>query len=189
MLTRVCKARDWESGVDLSRNLLGHLQTLQVHHIFPKKVLYKNQYDRPEVNGIANFTFLTQSANLWILDREPEEYFPEVERRNPGALESHWIPMDKNLWKPKNYLDFLTARRQLLANTGNQFLDTLLKGAIPEEKPAPSILDKEAPVAASSGRRRETANRIEPVGEGAGAAGRHLKLPNARSTRPRVRNP
>src|SRR6266478_509267 len=66
MLTRVCKAKDWESGVELSSHLLGHLQTLQVHHIFPKKVLYKHEYDRPQVKAIANFTFLTQSANLWV---------------------------------------------------------------------------------------------------------------------------
>ena len=50
MLTRVCKARDWESGIELSSHLLGHLQTLQVHHIFPKKVLYKHKYDRPQTS-------------------------------------------------------------------------------------------------------------------------------------------
>jgi hypothetical protein len=137
---------DWESGIELSSHLLGHLQTLQVHHIFPKKVLYKENYDRPQVNAIANFTFLTQSANLWILDREPEEYFPEVEKKHPGALQSHWIPMDKRLWKPENYPDFLTARRQLLAQAGNEFLDTLLKGSIPEGKPALSVLEKVAPL-------------------------------------------
>jgi hypothetical protein len=142
MLTRVWKARDWESGVELSSHLLGHLQTLQVHHIFPKKILYTHKYDRPQVNAIANFTFLTQSANLWVSDRAPTEYFSEVEERHPGALESHWIPMDKSLWRPENYLDFLAGRRQLVAKAGNQFLDTLLKGTIPEEKPAPSILDK-----------------------------------------------
>jgi hypothetical protein len=137
---------DLESGIELSSHLLGHLQTLQVHHVFPKKVLYKHGYGRPEVNAIANFTFLTQSANLWILGREPEEYFPEVEQRHPGALQSHWIPMDTRLWKADNYLDFLAARRELLAQAGNQFLDTLLKGAIPEDKPAVSILEKAAPV-------------------------------------------
>jgi hypothetical protein len=148
MLTRVCKAKDWETGVELSSYLLGHLQTLQVHHIFPKKVLYNRGYDRPQVNAIANFTFLTQSANLWVTDRDPEEYFLEVEKRHPGALESHWIPMDERLWKTENYLDFLAARRELLAQTANQFLDTLLTGGIPEEKSAVSILDKPAPLVA-----------------------------------------
>lgn len=58
MLTRVCHAADLESGIELSNHLLGHLQTLQVHHIFPKKILYEHGYDRPQVNAIANFTSL-----------------------------------------------------------------------------------------------------------------------------------
>jgi hypothetical protein len=99
-------------------------------------------------SATANITFLIQSANLWVAGREPAEYFPEVEKPHPGALESHWIPMDERLWKAENYLDFLAARRELLAQTANQFLDTLLKGGIPEEKPAVSILEKPAPVVA-----------------------------------------
>jgi hypothetical protein len=143
-----CKAKDWESGVELSSHLLGHLQTLQVHHIFPKNVLCKAGYDSPQVNAIANFTFLTQSSNLWVTGREPDEYFRKVNKRQPGALESHWIPMDEKLWKPESYLDFFAARRKLLADAANQFLDTLLKGAIPEGKPAVSILEKPGPVVA-----------------------------------------
>jgi hypothetical protein len=136
MLTRVCRAKDWESGVELSSYLLGHLQTLQVHHVFPKKILYEHGYDRSQVNAIANFTFLTQSANLWILDRKPEDYLPEVESRHPGVLASHWIPMDPDLWKADRYEDFLAARRSLLAKAGNEFLDSLVKGGMPERKAA-----------------------------------------------------
>jgi hypothetical protein len=121
MLTRVCRAKDWESGVELSSYLLGHLQTLQVHHVFPKKILYEHGYDRSQVNAIANFTFLTQSANLWILDRKPEDYLPEVESRHPGVLASHWMPMDPDLWKADRYEDFLAARHSLLAKAGTSF--------------------------------------------------------------------
>jgi hypothetical protein len=153
MLTRVCKAVDWESGIELTGHLLGHLQMLQIHHIFPKRVLYQHEYGRPEVNAIANFTFLTQAANLWILDREPEAYFPEVEARHPGALASHWIPMDSTLWKAENYLNFLAARRELLAKAGNQFLDSLLKGGIPEKKLVAAALGQ--PVAQAPGEEDE----------------------------------
>jgi len=149
MLTRVWKAEDWETGNELSSYLLGHLQTLQVHHIFPRKVLYKKGHGKAEVNAIANFTFQTQSANLWISDREPEDYFPEVESRHPGALASHWIPMDERLWKTKNYAEFLDARRELLAAAGNQFLGNLLKGSIPEKKEAVSILEQRAVLTAT----------------------------------------
>ena len=137
MLTRVWKAQDWETGVELSSHLLGKLSTLQVHHIFPKALLYKKEYDyqRPEVNAIANFTFLTQSTNLQVSDRHPSEYLAEFAEKHPGTIESHWIPMDRELWKPERYLDFLAARRQLLADAANEFLDTLVEGSLPEPAP------------------------------------------------------
>ena len=73
MLTRVWHAKDWETGVELSNHLLGHLSSLQVHHIFPKALLYQHGFKTSEVNTIANFTFLTQETNLHISDRAPEE--------------------------------------------------------------------------------------------------------------------
>jgi len=128
MMTRVWKARDWGTGVELSSHLLGKLSKLQVHHIFPKALLYKSEYERSEVNAIANFTFLTQETNLYISASNPEEYFEEILQKQPGALESHWVPMDRELWKPEKYLDFLEARRELLAQAANDFLESLLAG-------------------------------------------------------------
>lgn len=84
MLTRVCKAKDWESGIELSRHLLGHLNSLQVHHIFPKSLLYSHGYSRYEVNAIANFTFLTQETNLLVSNRNPAEYLEAFEQNHPG---------------------------------------------------------------------------------------------------------
>ena len=88
MLSRVHGARDWESGIELKKSLLGAMSSLEVHHIFPKAKLYehKNKYSRSEVNAVANYCFLTKSANLGIRDRPPEEYFADVERRHPGAF-------------------------------------------------------------------------------------------------------
>ena len=57
----------------------------------------------PEVNAIANFTFLTWETNAFLPDRDPAEYFEEVLRRHPGALESHWIPADRRLWRVEAY--------------------------------------------------------------------------------------
>ena len=42
LLTRVHGARDWDNGLPLSANLLGKLNALQVHHIFPKALLYQH---------------------------------------------------------------------------------------------------------------------------------------------------
>ena len=128
LLTRIGEARDWGLGLPLKANMLGQHSHLEVHHIFPKAQLYKRKYGRPQVNAVANFCFQSKETNLEISDRLPEEYFPEFESRHPGGLASQWIPMDPLLWKMENYPDFLEARRQLLANTINGFLQDLLHG-------------------------------------------------------------
>ncbi len=140
LMTRVGGARDWGSGLPLSANLLGRLNSLQIHHIFPKALLYKHGYVRSEVNALANYCFLTQEANLAISDTPPEKYFPEVERRHPGALTSQWIPPDENLWKVENYREFLAARRNLLAASATAFLDNLLAGP-PVQAPLSATAD------------------------------------------------
>ncbi|MGK5682122.1 GmrSD restriction endonuclease domain-containing protein [Actinoplanes sp. URMC 104] len=135
LLTRVLDARDLGTGLPLKSEMLGHLTSLQVHHIFPKALLYKQGYRRAEVNAVANFCFLTQQTNLKIGKRSPEEYFAEVEAKQPGALASQWIPLERDLWKPENYLDFLSARRELLASAANGFLAKLRDGAAPTTEP------------------------------------------------------
>ncbi|MEZ7911287.1 MAG: DUF262 domain-containing protein [Propionivibrio sp.] len=128
MLTRMGGARDWGTGIELKANLLGKMSKLEVHHIFPKAQLYKLDYKRAEVNALANFCFQTKQTNLEISDRLPEEYFAVFEQRHPGALATQWIPMDKELWKMKNYRDFLEARKELLAAEANKRMEELLHG-------------------------------------------------------------
>lgn len=128
MLTRMCEARDWGTGVALRANMLGSMSQLEVHHIFPKAQLYKKNFKKPEVNALANYCFLSKETNLAISDRLPEEYFPEIESNHPGALASQWIPMDPQLWKLDNYLDFLEARKELLAQETNGLMAELLHG-------------------------------------------------------------
>jgi hypothetical protein len=128
MLTRMGEARDLGTGLPLKASLLGKLSRLEVHHIFPKAQLYKLNYARSEVNAVGNFCFLTKDTNLHILDRRPEDYFEEVEAQHPGALASQWIPTDKALWKLDRYLDFLEARKELLAAEANKRFADLLHG-------------------------------------------------------------
>ncbi|HEU5439794.1 MAG TPA: DUF262 domain-containing protein [Ktedonobacterales bacterium] len=151
MLTRVSQTRDFESGTPLSQHLLGKLSGLQIHHLFPKAQLYKHGYTRAEVNALANFTFLTQETNLHISDELPASYMPRIARMQPGALESHWIPTDAELWKIENYREFLAARRDLLAQAANTFLDSLLGGTAAAEEIAVPVLEQPT----------ETAARIE----------------------------
>lgn len=132
MLTRTAHAKDWGTGIELSNHLLGRFSRLEIHHIFPKALLYRNGYSRQDVNALANFTFLTRETNLLVSDRDPAAYLEEFARRNPSAIESHWIPMNHDLWRVENYTAFLEARRELLAKAANEFLDSLLAGALPE---------------------------------------------------------
>ena len=135
MLTRVWQARDWETGDEIKDHLLGRLSRLELHHIFPKAKLRKykdKQYGRPEINALANFTFLTQATNLKISDELPEKYLAGYFEKDPELLTSHWIPTDPELWRMDRYADFLEARRELLADAANDFLDTLRRGRVPE---------------------------------------------------------
>ena len=128
LLTRMGEARDWGSGLPLKASLHGKLSRLEVHHIFPKSQLYKKGYKRRDVNALANFCFLTKDTNLDISDKLPQRYFPQVEKLHPGALASQWIPEDERLWKADHYLDFLEARKELLAKELNKRMQELLHG-------------------------------------------------------------
>ena len=127
-LTRIGDAKDWGSGLALKGSLLGKMSSLEVHHIFPKALLYDHGYKRPQVNAVANFCLLTKDTNIQISARPPSEYFSEVEERYPGALSSQWIPMDRELWQTENYLQFLEERQRLLANAANALVEELLHG-------------------------------------------------------------
>ena len=128
MLTRMGEARDWGTGLPLKANLLGKMNSLEVHHVFPKSQLYKRDFTRPDVNALANFCFLTKDTNLVIGDELPETYFPKIQEAHPGALESQWIPNDSSLWDLRNFLDFLEARKVLLAEEVNRRMEELLHG-------------------------------------------------------------
>jgi len=130
LLTRVNHARDWGNGLELSNTLLGRNSSLEVHHIFPKNVLYQKKYPKALVNSLANYTFLTKDTNLEISDKEPSVYIPEYIKANPGAVESHWMPTDLQYYQVENFEQFLKKRRELLAESANQFLDSLINDSV-----------------------------------------------------------
>ena len=142
MMTRSAHAKDWATGDELSSHLLGRMSALEVHHIFPKAMLYRNGANKKEANALANFTFLTKDTNLLVRDRDPAEYLEEYSLKNPGAIESHWIPTDRDLWKPENYSEFLDARRELLAHAANDFLQGLFAGSVADEQVVTPVLER-----------------------------------------------
>ena len=146
MLTRIDGARDWGTGERLDRHALGKHTDLEIHHIFPKRVLYDAGYLRSEVNAIANFTFLSMETNSAISDTHPQEYLPELMARHPGAVASHWMPTEPGLWTLDRYPEFLERRRTLLAQATNELLDRLLHGHQPEVEIGASATAKPVPL-------------------------------------------
>lgn len=140
LLTRVSHARNFCDGLPLSAHLLGQGTSLQVHHVFPKALLYQHGYHQSEVNQVGNFCFLTAQCNQSIGAKAPEHYFPAVEKANPGVLASQWIPSDPDLWSIDRYREFLEARRELLAHAANTFLTQLGEGQRASEPAVPSVV-------------------------------------------------
>ena len=148
MLTRVQGSLDWETGSELSAHMLGRNSSLQLHHIFPKSLLYDHDppYPMQEVNQIANLTFLTQETNLKVSNQDPACYLERYARDNPGVLESHWIPMNPELWKLEKYSEFLKERRKLLSAAANCFLESLASGTVPEHPAVIGALEQAEPL-------------------------------------------
>lgn len=142
MLTRTGHSRDWGTNLELSNNLLGKNSSLDVHHIFPKAILYKAGKNKAIVNALANYAFLTKNTNIEISDQRPEDYLPIYIKKCPGTIETHWIPKDPELWKVENYEEFLKQRRILLADAANTILDSLYNGT-KEEAIVESFATKE----------------------------------------------
>jgi len=128
VLARAFEARDWFTGIRLYDKAVGKKNGLESHHIFPKAVLRKAGYDgtadKKVINELANRAFLTQKANRAISSTQPDKYLPEVEDTQPGALRAQCVPMNRTLWNPENYLDFLAERCRLLTGAMNEFIDS-----------------------------------------------------------------
>jgi hypothetical protein len=142
---------DWANGITLSRPI-GQAYSIERHHIFPGAQLYEAGYDtgknlihKKRVNEIANRVPLTRSGNMAIFYTLPAEYLPIVQQNNPGNLEKFMIPMDQDLWNIENYETFLDERRKLIAQSINEYMESLSDspegGTIREEHlPAATII-------------------------------------------------
>ncbi len=123
-------AQDWRSGLGLSLTHAGRAHYVQAHHVFPKSVMAKLDYDSREINEIANLAFVSGSKNRLLGKRTPDEYLPEiVATRGEDALLLQGIPTNPELWKPDQFLKFLEYRRAQLADMVNRFLEETSTGS------------------------------------------------------------
>ena len=96
----------------------GTKNAVDKHHIFPKNYLAKTGIDKDrDRNQIANFTYLDYNTNIYISDKNPQEYVPEFQNKMGDAqyrrsCKQHALPIGfENL----DYFDFLQKRRVLMA--------------------------------------------------------------------------
>lgn len=110
---------------------------LSVHHIFPSKFMQNNEAAKEykslkklstsefnaQVSDIANLTIISNNENSAIGENAPFEYLENVTTKE--NRKAHFIPLDKELWKPQNFDKFLDARRKLLQGAVNKILRKL----------------------------------------------------------------
>jgi hypothetical protein len=113
--------KDWWSGLKLSDKHTGNAHTIQYHHIFPKSLL--KEYEKKEVNEIANTAFIGGKVNRAITNKEPKNYMEKIiKEQGEEALIEQLIPTDRSQWEISKYRDFLEYRRNAIADEINLFM-------------------------------------------------------------------
>lgn len=128
----------------LSQNIrVSELITLggDVHHIFPKKYLVENGFDRTQYNQTANYAYLDTPVNISIGKKAPKDYFSVAlaqcgqETAESGSilnendlranLAINCIPEDIFEMDYTRYDEFLEKRRSLMAQKIRKYYESL----------------------------------------------------------------
>ena len=102
-----------------------------VHHIFPKEYLKSNGFNRNQYNQNGNYAYLDTQVNKSIGKKAPHEYFTDAVKQCDtkiikcgsitdldllkANLEANCIPFEVCNMDYTNYADFLSSRRQKMA--------------------------------------------------------------------------
>jgi len=113
-------AKDWKTNLGIDPNNLHKKDKIESHHIFPQDLLKKAGLSKEEINDIANLAFIGKKTNINISNANPLQY---LEKYDENLLIPHCIPTDKSLWSLDRYKDFLAARRNLIVNMINKYLE------------------------------------------------------------------
>jgi hypothetical protein len=87
------------------------------HHILPRAQF--PDLSRATADNIANIAFIVGDVNKSIGQTGPEVYLKHLDAR---VIKSQCIPLDDSLWAINRAEDFWAARRELLAESFNDFL-------------------------------------------------------------------
>ena len=128
------------TGVSLRQNM-GEKYKLENDHIFPYSRLKSAGYGKGDrvkyalAQEFANRAILTQVANRAKSNFRASDYLASVQEKHPKALDLQVIPKDPNLWELDSYEEFLAARREMLSDR----LNTFLEGITSTEETAGSV--------------------------------------------------
>ncbi|MEE3152758.1 MAG: DUF262 domain-containing protein, partial [Candidatus Neomarinimicrobiota bacterium] len=124
----------FSTGINIRKNM-GKKYDLEWDHIFPYSILKKNGYDMNNriryqfAQEITNRAVLTAVANRAKSAENADSYLSQVRDQFPNSLKLQCIPEDENLWKLENFELLLKARRQLLADEINNYLENITETA------------------------------------------------------------
>lgn len=112
-----------------------------VHHIFPKEYLKANGYEKNMYNQLGNYAYLDAQVNKSIGKKAPFEYFAEALKQcetkeaKCGSitdiellkenLKVNCIPFEITKMSCADYGDFLTRRRELMAQKIKEYYYSL----------------------------------------------------------------
>jgi uncharacterized protein with ParB-like and HNH nuclease domain len=120
------------------RQNMGAKYALEKDHIFPYAALKTNGYDINNrskyalAQELTNRAILTQLENRSKSDTAAKDYLARVAVNYPTALELQCIPTEPALWEMDRFEEFLAARRALLTEKLNSFLDEITEVATGE---------------------------------------------------------
>jgi len=109
-------AEDWWKGHRITTS------DYEEHHIIPRSLLKKAEYEYSLIDDASNIAFLTEKANRRISNALPQTYLTEIDS---AKLEKQFVPLDKNLWMIENYEHFLQQRRKIIVEKVNAYLKSL----------------------------------------------------------------
>jgi hypothetical protein len=87
------------------------------HHILPRAQFPETARISSDI--VANIAFITGEVNKSISHSGPEVYLRKIKR---AILESQCIPNDASLWRTDRADEFWQARRELLAESFNDYV-------------------------------------------------------------------
>lgn len=110
-----------------------------IHHIFPRDFLKKNNFIKTQYNQVANYAIIHSIINIMIGNKAPKQYFQEIKEKIANGnndtfsseeallknLKMNCVPEDIFDMDIKDYEDFLDNRRKLMARKIKDFYFSL----------------------------------------------------------------